>query len=284
MSPTSELARPLQYLAMEIRVRGRVQGVGFRPTVWRMARELDLSGEVMNDGEGVLVRVGGEAAAVNDFLARIAREPPPLARIDAIETHAYRGRLSFEFRIAESEPGAAHTQVAPDAAICAACAAEIANPFERRFRYPFANCTHCGPRLSIVTGIPYDRANTTMAPFAVCSDCAREYRTPADRRFHARGDRLSCLRPEGEADPLRRPHGELRPALDPRRRCRRGRADQERRNCRRQGTGRISPRLRRDQRRDGGALTPVETPRDEAVRADGGRRRDHPPLLRRRRR
>ena len=190
MSPTSELARPLQYLAMEIRVRGRVQGVGFRPTVWRMARELDLSGEVMNDGEGVLVRVGGEAAAVNDFLARIAREPPPLARIDAIETHAYRGRLSFEFRIAESEPGAAHTQVAPDAAICAACAAEIANPFERRFRYPFANCTHCGPRLSIVTGIPYDRANTTMAPFAVCSDCAREYRTPADRRFHAQA--IAC--------------------------------------------------------------------------------------------
>jgi hydrogenase maturation protein HypF len=185
-----ELARDPDYLTMEIRVRGRVQGVGFRPTVWRMARELDLSGEVINDADGVLVRVGGEAAAVNDFVARIAREPPPLARIDAIETHAYRGRLSSKFHIAKSRAGAAHTQVAPDAAICAACAAEIANPIERRFRYPFANCTHCGPRLSIVAGIPYDRAMTTMAPFAMCSACTREYRDPADRRFHA--EAIAC--------------------------------------------------------------------------------------------
>ena len=175
---------------MEIRVRGRVQGVGFRPTVWRMARELDLSGEVMNDAEGVLVRVGGEAEAVNDFVARIAREPPPLARIEAVEAHAYRGRLPAKFRIAESRAGAPHTQIAPDAAICAACAAEIANPLERRFRYPFANCTHCGPRLSIVVSIPYDRAMTTMAPFAMCSACAKEYRDPADRRFHA--EAIAC--------------------------------------------------------------------------------------------
>ena len=171
-----------------------------------MARELDLAGEVLNDAEGVLVRVGGEAAAVNDFLARIAREPPPLARIDAIETHPYRGRLSSTFRIAESEPGAAHTQIAPDAAICAACAAEIADPFERRFRYPFANCTHCGPRLSIVTGIPYDRSMTTMAPFVMCGACAQEYRNPADRRFHAEaiachacGPRASLIRFDGRA-------------------------------------------------------------------------------------
>ena len=190
MTPGGELARNPDYLAIEIRVRGRVQGVGFRPTVWRMARELDLSGEVMNDADGVLVRVGGGAAAVNDFVDRIAREPPPLARIESIETRAYRGRLSSRFRIAESRAGAAHTQVAPDAAICAACAVEIANPFQRRFRYPFANCTHCGPRLSIVLGIPYDRATTTMAPFAMCSACAREYRDPDDRRFHA--EAIAC--------------------------------------------------------------------------------------------
>jgi hydrogenase maturation protein HypF len=190
MTPGGELSRDPDFLAIEIRVRGRVQGVGFRPTVWRMARELDLSGEVMNDAEGVLVRVGGEATAVNDFVGRIAREPPPLARIDAIETKAYRGRLSAKFRIAESRAGAAHTQVAPDAAICPECAAEIANPRERRFRYPFANCTHCGPRLSIIVGIPYDRARTTMAPFPMCDACAREYRDPADRRFHA--EAIAC--------------------------------------------------------------------------------------------
>ncbi len=206
MTPGGEFARDPNYLTMEIRVRGRVQGVGFRPNVWRMARELDLSGEVLNDAEGVLVRVGGEAAAVKDFLARIAREPPPLARIDAIETHAYRGRLSSKFRIADSQAGAVHTQIAPDAAICAACAAEIANPSERRFRYPFANCTHCGPRLSIVTGIPYDRALTTMAAFAMCGACAHEYRNPADRRFHAEaiachvcGPRARLIRFDGRA-------------------------------------------------------------------------------------
>lgn len=206
MTPTGQLARDPDHLAMEIRVRGRVQGVGFRPTVWRIARELDLAGEVLNDAEGVLVRVCGEAAAVNDFLARIAREPPPLARIDAIETHPYRGQLSSAFRIAESQSGAAHTQVTPDAAICAACAAEIADPFERRFRYPFANCTHCGPRLSIVTGIPYDRSMTTMAPFAMCGACWQEYRNPADRQFHAEaiacdacGPQASLIRFDGRA-------------------------------------------------------------------------------------
>ena len=139
-----------QFVAMEIRVRGRVQGVGFRPTVWRIARELELVGEVLNDCEGVLVRVGGKPEAVEDFIVRLKGDPPPLARIDQIEAHAFGGALPREFRIAESLPGAAHTQVAPDAAICAACAQEIGDPLERRFRYPFANCTHCGPRLSIV--------------------------------------------------------------------------------------------------------------------------------------
>ena len=190
MNATGELAPAPQYQAIEIRVRGRVQGVGFRPTVWRMAHELNLRGEALNDAEGVLVRVGGDSAAVQELLARIEREPPPLARIDKLEARPYRGPLPAEFRIAESEGGEAHTQVAPDAAICPACAAEIANPSERRFRYPFANCTHCGPRLSIVNRVPYDRANTAMAPFVMCEACAKEYRNPADRRFHA--EAIAC--------------------------------------------------------------------------------------------
>ena len=192
------------YVAMEIRVRGRVQGVGFRPTVWRMARELDLRGEVLNDAHGVLVRIGGSAGAVDALVARMEREPPPLARIDRVESCAFDGDLPRQFRIGRSLAGAAHTQVAPDAAICAACAQEVTNPFERRFRYPFANCTHCGPRLSIVKKIPYDRANTTMAPFEMCAACRREYSQPADRRFnaeaiacHACGPMATLLRLDG---------------------------------------------------------------------------------------
>ena len=183
-------ARETSFVAMEIRVRGRVQGVGFRPTVWRIARELDLIGEVLNDGEGVLVRVGGDPAAIERFVVRMEREPPPLARIDRVETHAYDGALPPQFRIAESLASEAHTQVAPDAAICPACAREIADPFERRFRYPFTNCTHCGPRLTFVNGVPYDRAATTIAPFAMCAACESEYRDPRDRRFHA--EAIAC--------------------------------------------------------------------------------------------
>lgn len=171
--------------AVEIRVRGRVQGVGFRPTVWRIARELGLNGEVLNDADGVLVRLGGSGTAIARFLERMEAERPPLGRIDHFETRPFGGPLPREFRIAESVGGTAHTQVTPDAAICEACAAEVVDPFARRYRYPFTNCTHCGPRFSIVTGIPYDRAQTTMAPFPMCPACEAEYSDPADRRFHA---------------------------------------------------------------------------------------------------
>lgn len=179
-----------QSQALEIRVRGRVQGVGFRPTVWRIARELGLAGEVLNDREGVLVRVSGDQARIDTLLRQLEREPPPLARIDGIERRRYVGRLPQDFRIAESLGGAVRTQVAPDAAICSVCAAELRNPGDRRYRYPFANCTHCGPRLSIVTGVPYDRATTTMAPFVLCAVCEAEYRNPRDRRFHA--EAMAC--------------------------------------------------------------------------------------------
>jgi hydrogenase maturation protein HypF len=185
------LHRPITDLtAVEIRVRGRVQGVGFRPTVWRLAREHGLSGEVLNDADGVLVRVGGSAQAIADFVAQMHREPPPLGRIDQVEISDFAGELAQEFRIAESGAGTTHTQVTPDAGVCPECAREVLDPFERRFRYPFTNCTHCGPRFSIVTGVPYDRGQTTMAPFVMCPACEREYRDLGDRRFHA--EAIAC--------------------------------------------------------------------------------------------
>ena len=130
------VARQAQLVAKEIRVRGRVQGVGFRPTVWRIACDLGLSGEVLNDAEGVLVRVGGSEKSIAAFIDRLKREPPPLGRIDRIEMQAFCGDLPRQFRIAESLGGAAHTQVAPDAAICIACAAEIIDPVGAPFPLP----------------------------------------------------------------------------------------------------------------------------------------------------
>ncbi|ARN83508.1 carbamoyltransferase HypF [Methylocystis bryophila] len=168
-----------------MRVRGCVQGVGFRPNTWRLARECGLVGEVRNDSQGVLILAGGQPRDLKKFLARLERDQPPLSRIDRIDCRAFDGDLPEEFRISESVASEADTQVAPDAALCAACAAEIADPAARRFRYPFTNCTNCGPRLSIVRGVPYDRARTTMSTFGMCEECGQEYRDPADRRFHA---------------------------------------------------------------------------------------------------
>ena len=196
----------VQTEALEIRVRGRVQGVGFRPTVWRIARDLALAGEVHNDEQGVLIRVRGPRPALDLLLERLEREPPPLAHIESVESRAFEGLLPEEFSIVESVSGGARTEVSPDAAMCAACAQEIADPFSRRYRYPFTTCTHCGPRLTIVTAVPYDRAQTTMAGFDLCPACAAEYRDPANRRFHAEttacqlcGPRAGLVRLDGAA-------------------------------------------------------------------------------------
>src|SRR6185312_4233259 len=170
---------------VEIRVRGTVQGVGFRPTVWRLACDEGLVGEVFNDGFGVLIRTTGNSGAISQFLTRLHTEAPPLSQIEDVETQVLN-LLDFEdFRITESVSGENCTRVTPDAAICLACRAEVLDPRERRYGYPFANCTHCGPRFSIVKEVPYDRANTTMADFPMCASCHREYQQPADRRFHA---------------------------------------------------------------------------------------------------
>lgn len=185
-----------------IRVRGIVQGVGFRPTVWRIANALGVRGHVGNDGEGVLIEAWADPHTLQNLIDRIRCEAPPLARIEAVQRGP--GATSEpppDFRIVTSMVTATRTHVAPDAAVCADCAQEVLDPFARRFRYPFTNCTHCGPRLSIIERVPYDRAHTTMAGFALCPACAAEYSDPSDRRFHAQpiachvcGPRLSLAR------------------------------------------------------------------------------------------
>lgn len=174
-----------------------MQGVGFRPMTWRIANETGVVGSVHNDAEGVLIRVGGDSRRVDDFLARIRTEAPPLSRVDSIEARTLAEQLDTrEFRIVDSVGGGQRTHVAFDAATCAECAREVIDPFARRFGYPFTNCTHCGPRLSIVTAVPYDRRNTTMAKFEMCGECAREYGNPADRRFHAQPIACSACGPK----------------------------------------------------------------------------------------
>jgi len=170
-----------------IRIRGLVQGVGFRPMVWRVANGIGVRGRVINDGEGVLIEAWGKAAQLDELCRQIQAQCPPLARIDSIDRAALAGPAPDGpgFRIASSQASAVHTGIVADAATCPDCLAEIFDPADRRYRYAFTNCTHCGPRLSIVRGIPYDRANTSMAPFRQCPQCLAEYRDPADRRFHA---------------------------------------------------------------------------------------------------
>jgi hydrogenase maturation protein HypF len=168
-----------------IRVRGIVQGVGFRPTVYRLATERGLTGWVRNDAQGVLIEVEGPAARLDDFLATLAADPPPLARVTAIETQAAAATGEAGFAILASAGGEKTALVSPDMAICPDCLREMRDPADRRFRYPFINCTNCGPRYSIILDIPYDRPKTTMRGFFMCPPCRAEYENPADRRFHA---------------------------------------------------------------------------------------------------
>jgi hydrogenase maturation protein HypF len=173
-------------LRRRVLVRGVVQGVGFRPYLYGLATELALAGHVTNTAEGVVVEVEGTASAVARFCERIAAQAPPLARVESVEHRELPAVGGTTFTILASRSGGpARTLVSPDSATCADCLAELADPADRRYRHPFINCTNCGPRFTIVTGVPYDRANTTMAGFAMCPDCAREYADPADRRFHA---------------------------------------------------------------------------------------------------
>lgn len=168
---------------VQLRIRGKVQGVGFRPFVWQLAQQLRLHGDVCNDGDGVVVRLLEEPS---QFIAALYQDCPPLARIDSVE-HASLiwERTPTDFAIRQSAGGSMNTQIVPDAATCPACLAEMNTPGERRYRYPFINCTHCGPRFTIICAMPYDRPFTVMATFPLCTECDSEYRDPYDRRFHA---------------------------------------------------------------------------------------------------
>lgn len=170
----------------EIRVWGIVQGVGFRPTVYRIAQELGLKGEVSNDGQGVIIRVTGNKNQLDKFVEKISRESPPLAKIEKIIRHTLEVKYDFtDFIIAPSINNSVRTKIPPDAATCPSCKEEIFNPKSRWYGYPFTNCTHCGPRLSIIKKLPYDRKNTSMAEFDFCPQCWQDYSDPLNRRFHA---------------------------------------------------------------------------------------------------
>lgn len=170
----------------QIAVSGIVQGVGFRPYVYRLAHERQLSGSVRNTAAGVTIEVQGAGEAVDDFLRRLPVQSPPLARITGVSVRELpcNGDRRFEI-VATDRQESAGTLISPDVAICADCLRELFDPGDRRYKYPFINCTNCGPRFTIVRGIPYDRPLTSMAFFTLCPQCRREYEDPGDRRFHA---------------------------------------------------------------------------------------------------
>ncbi|WP_204139903.1 carbamoyltransferase HypF [Halomicronema sp. CCY15110] len=183
----SRLPKETTEAAAEIRVKGTVQGVGFRPTVYRLARVCQLRGEVFNDAAGVVIRVAGMAPQIDRFLACLLAEAPPLSRITTMQRCEIDCTtiLQTNFEITSSRAGHRRTQISPDAATCPQCLSDTLNLASRFSRYPFTNCTHCGPRLSIIRHIPYDRAHTSMASFPMCPACQAEYDDPLNRRFHA---------------------------------------------------------------------------------------------------
>jgi len=172
--------------ARRIRIRGVVQGVGFRPFVYRLAAEHGIAGWVLNAGEGVEIHAEGAPEAVDRFAAALAAGPPPAASIASLEERPAEPEGHSAFAIRESAAAGAPTvRISPDLPVCDACLAELFDPADRRYGYPYLNCTDCGPRYTVILALPYDRPATTMAPWPLCADCAREYHDPADRRFHA---------------------------------------------------------------------------------------------------
>ncbi len=181
---------------VHVAIRGAVQGVGFRPFVYRLARELGLRGWVNNSAAGVFVEAEGQAQRVRELVRRLEDDKPDIAIIQSLEA-TFLDPVGYSgFEIRASTGGEKRALVLPDLATCPLCLNDILDPANRRYRYPFTNCTHCGPRFSIIAGLPYDRAATTMARFTMCAECALEYRDPADRRFHAQPNACPACGPQ----------------------------------------------------------------------------------------
>ncbi len=182
--PSSAVDGPVTAARLSVRVTGAVQGVGFRPFVRNLAKDCGLAGHVLNDEHGVLIEI--EGVGTEAFLARLGTEAPPLSRIDSVqaEPSALAGETDFVIR-PSAKGSAARTAITPDAAVCDSCLENMFNPDDRRWLYPFTNCTHCGPRYTITHSLPYDRSKTSMASFAMCGACDSEYTDPDDRRYHA---------------------------------------------------------------------------------------------------
>src|ERR1051325_10262948 len=244
-----------------IRVQGVVQGVGFRPFVHQLATAYELAGHVFNSAAGVVSEAEGTEPALDRMARALREELPPLARIDALEIVDLEPRGDASFTILPSVDDGGFALVPPDASSCDACLAEVRDPRNRRFGYPFTNCTHCGPRYTIIRDVPYDRPRTTMSAFVMCDACQAEYDDPRDRRFHAQpnacpvcGPRLSM----GEAI------SDQRSAISGAQAAIAGGA-RDRRDPRPQRPGRLSARLRARRR---GAAARAETAQRETVRDD----------------
>ncbi len=195
---------------LRVAVRGAVQGVGFRPFVYRLATEMRLPGWVFNSAQGVFIEVDGEAPRLREFLRRLESEKPAISFIQSLESWFLDPAGFARFEIRESSGGEKTALILPDIATCPDCRREVNDPANRRYRYPFTNCTNCGPRFTIIESLPYDRPRTTMRNFTMCAECEREYHDPSDRRFHAQpnacpvcGPHLELWNPRGEVIGLR---------------------------------------------------------------------------------
>ena len=183
--------------ALRVHITGIVQGVGFRPFVYNLATRLGLKGWVNNTSAGVDIHIEGEEVDVKSFIEKLSSEKPALAVMDEISVREIplENFTTFDIQHSTSIEGA-FQPISPDVAICDDCLRELFDPADRRYRYPFINCTNCGPRFTIIKDIPYDRPKTTMAGFALCPDCEREYKDPTDRRFHAQPVACSVCGPK----------------------------------------------------------------------------------------
>ncbi len=207
MTPSISPKNDSPHVRKSVRICGVVQGVGFRPFVYRLAAEENLSGHIGNDTDGVIVELEGPQQSIQTFLSRLTSETPPLARIDTVVASDLPPTGETGFRIIASEVlGRVSTGIPADAATCSDCLRELLDPSDRRYRYPFLNCTNCGPRFTITRRIPYDRPQTSMAVFPMCDECQAEYDDPINRRFHAQpnacwrcGPRVWLESPEGQA-------------------------------------------------------------------------------------